>query len=94
MVENPRETPCAGAYKPVNAPESVSVKEDATGFPLALRGKWRQHIESIEDRWRLDDEWWRTEPVSRFYYAIRLATGQKLTIYKDLITGDWYRQPY
>ena len=94
MVENPRETPRAGAYKPVNAPELVRVKEDVAGLLLVVRGKWRQYIEFIEDRWRLDDEWWRTEAVSRFYYAIRLASGQKLIIYKDLITGDWYRQPY
>ncbi|HEY41450.1 MAG TPA: hypothetical protein G4O18_06285 [Dehalococcoidia bacterium] len=63
-------------------------------MPRAVREKRRQEIIAIEDRWRLDDEWWRQEPVSRLYYAIRLASGQKLVIYKDLVTGAWYRQSY
>jgi len=70
------------------------VEEDGEGIPLAVREKRRQRIESIEDWWRLDDEWWRTEPVSRLYHAVRLVSGRKLVIYKDLVTGDWYRQSY
>ena len=94
MVENTGETLRAGAYKPLNTPEIVQVEEDTQGMPLTVRRKQRQRIESIGDRWRLDDEWWRTEPISRIYYAVRLASGQKLEIYKDLVTGDWYRQSY
>ena len=54
----------------------------------------RQLIIAIEDRWRIDDEWWRNEPVSRFYYAVRFASGQRLVLYKDLIQGKWYKQGY
>ena len=60
--------------------------------PVALRTKRRQPVQAIDDRWRLDDEWWRSEPVSRMYYAVRLVSGQKLVLYKDLIGGGWYRQ--
>ena len=94
MVKNPGETLRAGAYKPLNTPEIVQVEENAEGLPMVLREKRWQRIEAIDDRWRLDDEWWRLEPVSRFYYAIRLASGEKLVIYKDLITNGWYRQSY
>ena len=94
MVKNPGETLRAGAYKPLNTPESIQVDEDAEGLPLAVREKRRQCIETIDDCWRLDDEWWRPEPVSRLYYAIRLASGQKLVIYKDLTNESWYRQSY
>ena len=94
MVANPGEALRAGAYKPLNTPETIGVEEDAGGEPQAVRENRQQRIESVEDRWRLDDEWWRTEPVSRLYYAIRLASGQKLVIYKDLVTGTWYRQSY
>ena len=94
MVANPGETLRAGAYKPLNTPETIQVEEDAEGLPMAVREKRRQRIVAIDDYWRLDDEWWRTEPVSRLYYAIRLASGQKLVIYKNLITGTWYRQSY
>ncbi|MFC2059627.1 hypothetical protein ACFLTZ_00850 [Chloroflexota bacterium] len=94
MVKNPGETLRTGAYKPLNEPELVWVEEDAESLPLAVRGKRRQRIEAIDDCWRLDDEWWRSEPVSRLYYAIRLSSGEKLVIYKDLTNGSWYRQSY
>ena len=94
MVENSGEALRAGAYRPLNEPDPLRVEEDAGGLPLAVKGKKRQRIEAIDDRWRLDDEWWRSEPVSRLYYAVRLTSGQKLVIYHDLVTGGWYRQSY
>ena len=94
MVKNPRETLRAGAYKPLNTPESIQVEEDAGGLPLAVREKRWQCIETIDDCWRLDDEWWRLDPVSRIYYAIRLVSGRRLVIYKDLANKSWYCQSY
>ena len=94
MVKNPGETLRAGAYKPLNTPESIKVEENTERLPLAIREKRRQRVETIEDCWRLDDEWWRPEPVSRLYYVIRLASGRKTVIYKDLTVGSWYRQSY
>ncbi len=92
MVEDTGKTARAGTLKPVNQPEPERVEEDNSGLPVALRTKRRQPVKTIDDRWRIDDEWWRSEPVSRLYYAIRLVSGQRLVIYKDLISGNWYRQ--
>ena len=92
MVTHPGKAPGAGTYQPVGAPEPLTVKEDAAGLPVAIGG--RQKVIAIEDRWRIDDEWWRTAPISRLYYAVLLNTGQHLVIYKDLVTGGWYRQSY
>ena len=94
MVADSGTTLRADAYKPVNAPEPLKVEEDAAGLPVAVRLKRRQPVATIEDRWRLDDEWWRAEPVSRVYYNVLLASGQRLVLYKDLVTGDWYEQEY
>lgn len=94
MVENTGKTLRADTYKPVNKPETLKVEEDALGFPVAVRGKQRQAVTTIEDRWRIDDEWWRTGPISRLYYNVLLASGQRLVLYKDLNTGGWYRQDY
>ena len=94
MVKNPGKTLRTDAYKPLNTPEPIQVEEDAEGLPLAVREKQRQRIETIDDCWRLDDEWWRPEPVSRLYYAVCLASGQKIVIYKDLTDERWYRQFY
>ena len=94
MVENPGAALHADAAKPVNTPEPVRVEEDASGLPLAVRLPRRQRIVAIEDKWRIDDEWWRKEPVSRFYYNVLLASGQKVVLYKDLVSGGWYKQEY
>jgi hypothetical protein len=94
MVENTGKTLRVDSYRPVNAPEPVNVDEGDSGLPLAVRGKRRQTIVTIDDRWRIDDEWWRVEPVSRLYYNVLLASDQRLVLYKDLITGNWYQQDY
>ena len=70
------------------------MEEDVAGLPAAVRLKRRQKIIAVEDCWRIDDEWWRSEPVSRLYYAVILASGQRLVLSKNLIDNRWYRQSY
>ena len=94
MVQNTGKTLYTDAYKPINIPELVLVEEDASGLPVAVKLPRRQIITTIEDRWRLDDEWWRTESISRFYYTVLLVRGERLMLYKDLINGQWYRQSH
>jgi len=48
-------------------------------------------VESVLDRWRIDDEWWRAE-VSRMYYSVGLEGGVKVTIFQDHVKGEWYFQ--
>lgn len=94
MVENTGKAPRADTYQPVNVPKPLQVEEDASGFPVAVRMKRRQIVSSIEDRWRVDDEWWRAAAISRLYYKVLLTSGLRLVLYKDLVTGDWYQQDY
>jgi hypothetical protein len=51
-------------------------------------------IACIQDRWRIDDEWWRETAVSRLYYQLQLEGGRIITIYRDLIGGAWCEQQY
>jgi hypothetical protein len=94
VVPDTGKTLRADAGRPVNAPEPVKVEEGPSGFPAAVRAKRRQAVAAIEDRWRLDDEWWRREPVSRLYFSVRLASGHRVVLYKDLASGEWYKQGY
>jgi hypothetical protein len=80
------------AFKPVNLPEAVGVEEDATGEPAAVRAERNQTVKSIEDRWRIDDEWWRSEEISRMYYVVLFKSGQRIVVFKDLIKGNWWKQ--
>ena len=92
MVADTGKTLRPDAFKPVNLPEAVEVEENAAGEPAVVRMGRRQAVKSIEDRWRIDDEWWRSEKISRMYYAVVLESGQRMVIYKDLIKGEWWRQ--
>ena len=94
MVKNTGKTPSTDTIKPVNSPEPVSVEESPSGLPVALKTRRRQAIVAIEDRWRIDDEWWRSEPILRLYYAAILTSGQRLVLSKNLIDNCWYRQSY
>ena len=80
-------------YRRLNEPESFFVSEDSSGLPITV-GRGKLKVKSIEDRWRIDDEWWRQEPISRMYYSVILDNGRNLTIYKDLIKGHWFQQQY
>jgi len=91
MVENSRKTLRTNTIK-LTTPEKIWIQESASGLPIVLKAPGRQSITTIEDKWRIDDEWWRSEPVSRLYYAVITASGQKRVIYKDLVDKHWYRQ--
>ena len=94
MVEDTGKALCADTYRPVNTPEALKVEESPAGLPLAVRMPKRLAVTVIEDRWRLDDEWWRAGPLSRLYYNVLLADGRRLVFYKDLVGGGWYQQEY
>jgi hypothetical protein len=94
VVENSGKTLCSGSFKPVNLPESLSMDEGPAGLPKAVLMPRKQVVKAVEDIWRIDDEWWRGEPISRLYYSLMLSSGQRLVIYKDLVLNSWYRQTY
>jgi hypothetical protein len=94
MVADTGKTLRTDTSKPVNLPEPLSVEESPDGLPTAVKLKRRQKIIAIEDSWRIDDEWWRSETVSRLYYAVILASGQRMVLSKNLIDKCWYRQSY
>jgi hypothetical protein len=69
----------------------VETGDDGAPVSLKLRGR-RVTVESVADRWRIDDEWWRGRPVSRMYYECLVDGGLQVTVFRNLVTGEWYRQ--
>ena len=94
MVEDTGKKVRTETFRQINTPEPVSIEEDPGGRPKALKNGRRQSITAILDCWRIDDEWWRPETLSRLYYSIILETGQQMVVFKDLTTGYWFRQDY
>ena len=58
---------------------------------VALRRK-RVTVASVQDIWDVLDEWWRSDPVARRYYSVKLEDGLTITIFHDTIANLWYRQ--
>jgi len=83
-----------GATKPLNLPEALQVEEDRAGMPVAVRLKRRHTVLTVEDCWRIDDEWWRSEPVSRLYYTVVLDSGRRMILCHNLIDRHWFSQSY
>lgn len=84
----------AARVRPLNRPRPVQVIADAEGRPAHVRGdrEWRA-VTSIRECWRIDDEWWRLT-ISRAYYSVVLDEGRLATLYRDLVTGDWFLQAH
>lgn len=101
MVQDPRASLGARSLRPLNTARSIWVQSDAEGNPLAVRrGRWPQPrpVIQIQDRWRIDDEWWRDAPISRLYHTVLVRSVSSdegdllLTIYHDLTAGAWFEQ--
>jgi hypothetical protein len=48
----------------------------------------RLPVSSVEDVWRIDDEWWRETSVARTYFEVLLEGGRRLTLFFDRAAGD------
>lgn len=80
--------------RPLNLPKPVGVSVDAEGRPLyvTLPDRSPQMVIDLVKSWRVDEEWWREQSISRIYWQCVLANGQFLTIFNDLADGSWWRQ--
>jgi hypothetical protein len=95
VVAHPRAAARAHRLRPLNQPRPIDVEADESGEPQAVvLGRERLAVAAVQDRWRIDDEWWRQRPVSRLYFSLLLEDGQVVDIYRDLITSRWSQQNY
>ena len=82
------------APRPLNVPRPIRVQL-AAGQPRAV---WRSQrpdarpVVAVQDRWRIDDEWWREHAISRVYYTLLLDDGSLLDVYHDLVSDAWFEQ--
>ena len=99
MVAHPGTKIRAHRLRPLTSPIQVDVQVDAHGAPAAVRFEGELRIvavavAAVQDRWRIDDEWWRETPVIRVYHQVQLEGGRIITIYHDLAGGAWWLQRY
>ena len=95
MVKAPRKTSRSRRIRPLNAPTPARVKKGPDGEPwTVVMERIELPVNCVDDRWRLDDEWWRERPVCRLYLHILLEDGRRITVFKDLTDNHWYEQRY
>ena len=88
------------ALWPMGSARALDVQLGDDGLPAAIRRTRRGHgdtftpVASIEDVWRVAEEWWRVEPHNRTYVRVLLQTGSELTVYLDRRSGEWFEQRY
>jgi hypothetical protein len=95
VVKNPGTQVRPHRLRPLAGPRLLRVELDEGKQPggIVFEGAMRG-VTAIQDRWRIDDEWWRDVPLSRLYYQLQLKGGRVVTVYQDLIGGEWWLQRY
>jgi len=72
-------------------PEKIEIAAQE-GTPFVVRLKRRPVlVKDVVNMWRIDEEWWR-KPISRLYFSLELENGARITVFRDLVAGAWYRQ--
>jgi hypothetical protein len=80
----------AAAASPYD-PEKIEIAAQE-GTPFVVRLKKRPVlVKDVVNMWRIDEEWWR-KPISRLYFSLELENGARITVFRDLVAGAWYRQ--
>ena len=95
MVKDPRTKIRPHRLRPLADPRAARVQTDDRGRPqhVLFEGMVRE-VTCLQDRWRIDDEWWREATVSRMYYEVQLEGDRLVTLYQDLPGGTWWLQRY
>ena len=95
MVAHSRAPLGSRDLRPLNAPSTIRVLTEAEGRPTAIwRPGWPapRAVARVQDRWRIDDEWWRERAISRLYHTLILEDGVLIVVYHDLIEDEWFEQ--
>ena len=74
-------------------PVKVSCSGDTPRRVSANPAAWR-NVDRVVDLWEVDTEWWTSDPVRRRYWRLAFADGGLMTVFHDLVAGNWFRQGY
>ncbi|MDO8689803.1 MAG: hypothetical protein Q7R39_07295 [Dehalococcoidia bacterium] len=92
MVQDTRAAKGAGGVRPLGLPQPIEVRANERGWPVAVKLNRRWVTVTVEDRWRIDDEWWREERVARLYFVLTAQDRPMATVYRELMKDKWFSQ--
>lgn len=70
-------------------PQPAQVRAERSGYPQRVDGA---AIDAVRESWLVEDRWWSPSPVRRRYWEVVTLDGRNLVIFRDLVTGAWFRQ--
>ena len=77
----------------LNTPQPLVVTADAQGVPIQVQlGRRRLRVKQLVDRWLVEEGWWRKQNTCRLYFRVVLDDFRDLVVYRDLDSGQWWRQ--
>lgn len=88
MVADPGAARAARSAR-LNEPRPALVEEGFDGAPCRVN---RQPVAVVREEWRVLDQWWTEEPVSRRYFEVVLESGQNVVVFRDQERGGWFSQ--
>ena len=88
MVPHPREQGDSRSARRLNEPRPARVLEQ-DGHPAQVN---RVPVALVREEWRVADRWWTEAPVRRRYFDVVLETGENAVVFRDELSGKWYRQ--
>ncbi len=89
MVTPARATGAAGSTRRINEPQQALVEAHVDGSPRRVN---RSAVALVREEWRVVDRWWTEEPVSRRYFDVVLAGGERTVVFLDEEVGRWFSQ--
>jgi hypothetical protein len=70
-------------------PRPATVQIGADGTPIRVG---RALVESMREKWLVEDRWWTPRPVRRRYFELTMADGASVAVFCDMESGRWYSQ--
>jgi len=70
-------------------PRSATVQAGPDGTPVKVG---RVLVESLREKWLVEDRWWTARPVRRRYFELTMAGGASVVVFCDLENDRWYSQ--
>jgi hypothetical protein len=49
-------------------------------------------VESLREKWLVEDRWWSARPVRRRYFELTMVGGASVVVFCDLENDRWYSQ--
>jgi hypothetical protein len=49
-------------------------------------------VARVREEWRVTERWWTDADVRRRYFDIVLETGENAVVFRDEVSGTWFRQ--